>query len=256
MVLFVLSGAAGLLSFFLWLLMNDPVWLNLAYVIGIWFFLLPLIVTVSHLVIPFFSNRVLNNYRVVQPMSILSALLACIFLRGLLEGIGMRRYFWIPDTVLLLFAFYLSFVWDFWKSVEVRMLFMLHLSFAWFSIALILDLLQNLTFVWRHETRSVLGLAPLHALTIGFFSSMVIGMSIRVTLGHSGRHMEADRTAWRIFFTFQIGALLRVLADLFQAGSLLNVGGYEGSGFLWIGGFLFWLLKYGPLLWRPAVAEN
>lgn len=49
MVFFIVSGAVGLFSFFLWLSTNNLIWLNSALVVGIWFFLLPLIVTVSFL---------------------------------------------------------------------------------------------------------------------------------------------------------------------------------------------------------------
>ncbi len=253
---FAVSGAVGVLSFFLWLFTNNPFWLNVSRVVGIWFFLLPLIVTVGHLVIPFFSKAVLKNYRVFQPLSILWVLLVGIFLRGLLEGTGMWRFFWIPDLFLFFFASYLSFVWGFWKSAEIKILFMLHLSFAWFPVALILDLIQNWVLLWSHGTRFILGFAPLHALTIGFFASTVIGMSTRVTLGHSGRAVGADRTTWRLFCTFQIAAILRVLADFFPSGTLLNRGGYESSALLWIGAFTFWLIKYGPLFWQPALTDQ
>jgi uncharacterized protein involved in response to NO len=253
MILFIIFGAVGLLSLSVWLFLNNPVWLKFALVVGIWFFLLPLIVTMSHLVIPFFSKAVLKNYRVVQPMSILWILLAGIFIRGLLEWMEWRGAFWIPDLILLLPASYLSLVWGFRKSVAIKMLFMLHLSFSWFSIAIVLDLLQSLTFVGSRESLLILGLAPLHALTIGFFSNMVIGMSTRVTLGHFGRPVAVDETAWRLFLTFQIAAILRVSADLFPTGGLLSMGGYGVSALLWMAGFFFWLLKYGPLLWRPGL---
>lgn len=256
MVFFIFSGAAGLCSFLLWLSTNTPIWRHYSSVIGIWFFLLPLTVTVSHLVIPFFSKNALKNYRLVQPVSILCILLGGIFLRGLLEGMGMRRYFWFPDTVLLLSASYLSIVWGFWKSAEIKMLFMLHLSFVWFSVAIFLDLLQSLVFVWSHETQFILGRAPLHALTIGFFSNMVIGMSTRVTLGHFGRPVLPGNTAWRLFWVFQIVAILRILSDLFPAGSLITLAGYQSSGLLWIGGLCFWLQKYGTLLWGPVHADQ
>lgn len=249
MVFFLLLGEGGLFLFFLWLLTDRPAWLDGSLLIGIWFFLLPLVATVSHLVIPFFSKAALQTYRVIQPMWILWVLLGGIFLRGLLEGIPIRSAFWIPDIVLLLLASSLSWVWGLRKSAGIKLLFMLHLSFAWFSIASVLDLLQSLAFAWSGETRFILGFAPLHALTLGFFSNMVIGMSIRVTLGHSERRAPVDAAAWRIFLLFQIAALLRVLADLFPAGGLFNVAGYQGSALFWIGGFSYWLAKYGPLLW-------
>ena len=255
-IFFVMVGAVGGLLFFFWLFTENPIWLSFSFVVGIWFFLLPLVVTVSHLIIPFFSKAALRHDRLAQPLWTLWVLLAGIFLRGLLEGMQMRRFFWIPDAVLLLFASYLSSAWGIRKSAVIKMLFILHLSFAWFSVALILDLLQSLVFVWSGETVLVLGFAPLHALTIGFFSNMVIGMATRVTLGHSGRRVGGDPSAWRIFLIFQIAAILRVLADLFPAGALLNQSGYEAAALLWIGGFFFWLLKYGPLLWQPSPAES
>jgi uncharacterized protein involved in response to NO len=250
--LFVCAGAFGLFSFFLWLLLNNPLWLHIAGVVGVWFFVLPLVVTVSHLVIPFFSRAVIKNYRLVQPFSILSILLAGMGSRGLLEGIGLPEFFWIPDLVLLIFASYLSFVWDFQKSIANKMLFMLHLSFAWFSIGVALDLIQSLTYAVSQGTFLILGHAPLHALTLGFFSSMVIGISTRVTFGHSGRQVSADSNTWMLFLMFQGAASLRVLADLFSSGSLMSIAGYEGSALLWIGGFFLWVLKYGFLLWQPA----
>ncbi|MFY9270164.1 MAG: NnrS family protein [Candidatus Manganitrophaceae bacterium] len=254
--LLVIFGAVGLFSFFLWLLMNKPIWLNLARIIGVWFFLLPLVVTVSHLVIPFFSKSLLKNNRLVQPLSILPTLLAGLFIRGLMEAMEMRESVWIPDLFLLFFALYLSSVWGFWKSIEIKMLFMLHLSFAWFSVGLILEILQSLTLVLSQGRVFILGHAPLHALTIGFFASMVIGMSTRVTLGHSGRPIGPNSSAWKIYLIFQIAAITRILADFFPAGDLLNRGGTEGAALLWIGGFSFWLIKYGPFLWRPALIDQ
>lgn len=254
--LFVCTGASGLFSFFLWLLVNNPLWLRIAGVVGVWCFLLPLVVTVSHLVIPFFSRAVIKNYRVVQPLLILWILLAGMGFRGLLEGIGVQGFFWIPDLALFGFASYLSFVWDFQKSAGIKMLFMLHLSFVWFSIGSALDLIQSLAFALSEGTLFILGHAPLHALTLGFVSSMVIGISTRVTFGHSGRQVSADRTTWRLFLMFQGAAVLRVLADFFPTGSLLSIAGYEGSALLWIGGFSLWLLIYGFLLWQPAPAHR
>ena len=39
----------------------------------------------------------------------------------------------------------------------------------------------------------LLGQAPLHALTLGFFASMLLGMAARVTMGHSGRPVAAGK---------------------------------------------------------------
>jgi uncharacterized protein involved in response to NO len=55
-----------------------------------------------------------------------------------------------------------------------------------------------------------LGRAPLHALGIGFLSSLVLAMATRVTLGHSGRRLIMDRFTVACFVALQVAALLRV----------------------------------------------
>ena len=48
-------------------------------------------------------------------------------------------------------------------------------------------------------TSGTLGLAPVHALGIGFFAAMLLAMATRVSLGHSGRPLKADGLVWALF---------------------------------------------------------
>jgi uncharacterized protein involved in response to NO len=254
--LFVSIGALGLFSFILWLYLNIPVLIRVSLTAGIWCFLLPLVVTVSHLVIPFFSRVVIKNYQIVRPLPILWILLLAIVFRGLLEGTALSVWFWIPDVVMIVNATYLTLVWRIQKSFANKMLFMLHLSFVWFSIGTGLDLIQSLTFLLSQGSSSILGHAPLHALTLGFFASMVVGISTRVTFGHSGREVRPERTSWNLFLIFQGAAVLRVFGDFFPAGSLANRAGFEGSALLWIVGFSLWIMNFGYLLWQPSTNQH
>ena len=96
-------------------------------------------------------------------------------------------------------------------------------------------------FIW--------GLAPLHALTIGCFSTLLIGMATRVTLGHSGLPMKVGRPINLMFIGIQLVAILRVLADILpiQTGHWL----YVAAGAVWLACFGSWAVRYFPVYWRP-----
>ena len=98
-------------------------------------------------------------------------------------------WLWLFDLPLLAQTLYLSWHWQLRRSFEVRLLAVLHVAFAWTSIALALYAVQSLALL---ADVGILRFAPLHALTIGLFGSMVLGMASRVTLGHSGAELEAD----------------------------------------------------------------
>jgi uncharacterized protein involved in response to NO len=121
------------------------------------------------------------------------------------------------------------------------MLVVLHIAFAWLAPAFALFALQSLL-------PGKLGQAAMHALTIGFFSSMLIGMVSRVTLGHSGRPVLADDAMWTAFWLMQVAAVLRVLGDL-----VLPMGGLllTASSVVWLGAIGLWAVAYAPALWRP-----
>ena len=73
---------------------------------------------------------------------------------------------------------------------------------------------QSLLFFASGGELSIFGLAPLHALAIGYFARMVLGMASRVTLGHSGHPLVLDKFSWLLFIGFQAAVLLRILPDL------------------------------------------
>jgi uncharacterized protein involved in response to NO len=77
---------------------------------------------------------------------------------------------------------------------------------------------------------------------------MLIGMASRVSLGHSGRSLQADGLTWALFWLIQGVALLRMLPDLVPGlpPSLITL-----AGALWLLAFGLWTGKYAPMYWRP-----
>lgn len=221
---------------------------TLARSAGIWLFLLPIFFAVSHRMLPFFSANVIPDYVVVRPNWALAVVPPAALAHLLLELNGLAAWTWLPDLLLAGTALYLTWSWRLRESFAQPLLAMLHIGFAWLGIAFLLFALQSLALLGGVV---VLGKAPLHALTIGFFGGMVLAMITRVTLGHSGRRLVVEKAVWRMFLLFQLAAVLRIAGDLpgvsFAARSHL----YLCAAILWLGCFVFWTIRYLPIYWRP-----
>lgn len=243
------AGWLGMLSYLLWLVTGNGLFAVFALKAGVWFFLLPVFFTVSHRMIPFFSSRVLDNYQIVRPKGALGMILACSVGHGVLEFLGWNAWLWLFDLPLFAQALYLSWRWQFRRSFNVRLLAVLHIAFAWLSIAMALYAVQSLALLASGGNLRILALAPLHALTVGLFASMVLAMASRVTLGHSGLELEADGVTWVLFLGFQAAALARIGGDLPFAGAAAGHF-YLLAGLVWLVCFLPWFGKYAPKYWQ------
>ncbi|MCX7150522.1 MAG: NnrS family protein, partial [Rhodocyclales bacterium] len=165
---------------------------------------------------------------------------------GVLAFLEQVQWLWLPDLPAMLVAGYLTWLWWSRAAMANRMLTVLHVAFAWLGPAFGLSALQSLL---HDVTPGFLGQAPLHALTLGFFASMLLGMASRVTMGHSGRPVAADEVMWRAFCTMQAAALLRVVSELPALPGAYHLMWL--SSMLWLGAFALWVWRYAPACWRP-----
>lgn len=239
------AGAAGLgcLIAFAW-----SGWLDgprLAEGIGVWACLAPLFIVVCHRMVPFFSSNVIPRYQIVRPYWVLYLLLGgCIAHLALQLG-GLPEWLWLPDTVIAGLGSWLSWRWKLHGSFRARLLAMLHLAFLWLPATMWLSAVQSATLLAGH---ALLGLAPQHTLAIGFFASLLLAMVSRVTLGHSGRALQADSATWRLFLALQIVALLRVSAEFTQAAYNVLV---LAAALVWLLIFGLWCVKMIPIYLKP-----
>lgn len=241
-----LAGLGELLVLAGWSL-DRPAWWAAGLELAVWGFLTPLFLTVCHRMIPWFTSRVVANYVMIRPYPPLWALWAgCLIHFGLVAA-GRGEWSWLVDWPMAAIAFWFSARWGFARGFQVRLLAMLHLAFLWAGVAFALHGLDSLAawldLGWRA------GHAPLHAFGIGFFGAMLIGMASRVSLGHSGRKLEADGFTWALFWAIQLVALARMAPDL-GAGwfphALVDLAGWA-----WLLVFGAWAWKYAPFYWRP-----
>ena len=243
------SGWCGVAAYLIWLLSGQAVWLNFALQAGIWLFLLPEFVTVGHRMIPFFTSSALPQCRVTSADWPWWVILACSVSHGMLQLAGASSWLWLCDTPLSTGALYLSYAWNLRRSLTVPILAVPHIGFAWLGIAALLFTVQSLNLLLSHGEHSLLGLAPLHALTIGCFSTLLIGMATRVTLGHAGLPVNVRRPMWLPLAGLQAVVLLRILADMLpvQWSHWL----YLAAATAWLACFLPWVITYLPAYLRP-----
>jgi uncharacterized protein involved in response to NO len=243
----LLAGMVGDAAFLAWLPTREPIFFETGVAIGIWAFLVPLFLAVCHRMLPWFTSRVVPNYVIVRPYGPLRAMLVACLGHGLLEILGQRPLTWLVDLPLAALALWFISRWGIARSLGERLLAVLHIAFVWAAIAFALYGLSSLMLFL--DLAGGLGHAPLHALGIGFFGAMLVGMASRVSLGHSGRPLRADGLTWWLFWGVQVAALARMLPDLLPAPMPYRM--VSLSAVLWLAAFGLWAWCYAPLYWRP-----
>lgn len=246
-VMFV--GALSAAAFGAWLATDEPMFAAASRHAGVWFFLVPLFLTIEHRLVPFFSSRIIEGYAVFRPQWSLPLLMAAAAAHFALELAGARAWLWVADAPMAAWVALLAVKWGLKGSFRARLLVMLHLTLVAGAVAFALYALDSLATAAGHA--GALGLAPLHALTIGYFAATTVAMVSRVSLGHSGRALEADPLTWWAFLGLLATAGLRTVADLWFVPPALRLGLSVAAAVLWLAVFMTWAARYVPLYLRP-----
>jgi uncharacterized protein involved in response to NO len=244
-------GWCSLAAYLVWLTSDNEVYLRFAIQGGLWLFMVPVFASVVHRMLPFFTSSALPQHVVQRPDWPWWVLLAGSVAHTLLQLASLGNWLWLCDFPMAVAALYLTSTWGLLRSLRIPLLGILHIGFAWMGIAMLLFGIQEILSFINASTIPVMGLAPLHALTIGCFATLLIGMGTRVTHGHSGLPMQVGTTFIVLFAGIQLAALLRVLADILplQGGYLL----YVAAAAVWLACFTPWVVRYLPVYWRPRV---
>src|SRR5690349_11408302 len=96
--------------------------------------LLPIYFTVCHRMIPFFTNVVMPNYRIVRPMWALAAAWSLLLVHLYLELRHGYAWLWLTDLPLAMLFAWLLVAW--WPQGRMpALLRVLYLGFAWLPVA-------------------------------------------------------------------------------------------------------------------------
>ena len=121
------------------------------------------------------------------------------------------------------------------------LLFILHLGYAWVVIGTALLGLSILD-------AGVPVASAIHALTAGGIGTMILAVMPRVTLGHTGRDLTANRTTVAIFVLINAAAITRVAASWNTDDMMILLA---LSAACWMGAFGLFEVVYGPMLLTP-----
>ncbi|MGB5591560.1 MAG: NnrS family protein [Gammaproteobacteria bacterium] len=242
----LLLGLGALLAYAFWRAGGEWTWVYVGVTASLWLFLAPVFLSVSHRMIPFFTHAALGgNYEMARPTVLLWLLVAGCWAHFGLGALHCFEWLWLADLPLAAIAGYLWLRWQPGRSHGNALLRALFVAFAWFPIATLIAAAQSLWYLI--DGNFLFGRAPVHALTIGFFSTMAMAMVTRVALGHSGRKLFMQRWQWRALLMLQGVALVRIAAEwpgltADIANTLISV-----SSWLWLitlspwAGYFIWI---------------
>jgi uncharacterized protein involved in response to NO len=164
--------------------------------------------------------------------------------------VGLMASFTPNHPVTGILAFMAALVHGFrlsrWRAFSTTvnpLLFVLHAAYAWFPVAYVL--LGCSVFGWLFTPTTAL-----HALTMGAIGMVVMAVTTRVALGHTGRPLKAARATVVAYWLLMIAVLIRVLGPLTENGYLLMI---DLSAAGWIAAFGIFIWVYWPILARPRV---
>lgn len=123
-----------------------------------------------------------------------------------------------------------------WKS---PILWVLHLGYAWVAVGLCLSGIAAFVPGWMPN-------APTHALAVGAIGMLILGMTARVSLGHTGRMLVVARPVAVAFGLLLLAAVVRSLGPLVLPSAY--VPELVVSGVLWTAAFGIFTLVYAPIL--------
>lgn len=135
--------------------------------------------------------------------------------------------------------------WHGVATLRDPLLLVLHIGYAWLVVGL---LLLGLSILWPSVPRT----AAIHAVAVGAVATMILAVTTRASLGHTGRALRAAWPTVGAYVLLSLAAVGRVATGF---GWLDYLPGLHLSACLWIVAFLLFLIVYGPILTKPRMGE-
>ena len=133
--------------------------------------------------------------------------------------------------------------WKGFATTSNPLLFVMHVAYAWIPVGYFL--MACAVFGWIFTPT-----AALHALTMGAIGSIILAVTTRVALGHTGRPLKAARATVLAYWIFMLAVLIRVLGGLAGFGYLMII---DLSALGWMLTFAIFTWVYWPILSRPKI---
>lgn len=245
-----LVGAGVMFWLAVSLALNSMALLRTGIQMAIWWFLAPVFAVMSHRMVPFFSATLIERLDAWRPNWVLAMMLGALLFEGL---VSVADLWWWPlpqglrwlqvgvETALAVLMLGLALRWGFVQSLKIRLLAMLHGGFVWLGMALALNAVSHGLMAASGDTMSM-GLAPLHAMTMGYLGCTMLAMVTRISSGHGGRKESADNLVWWLYWVLQAAVILRASAAMADA---LSQSLTLAAVVAWCMAMVGWAVRYG-----------
>jgi uncharacterized protein involved in response to NO len=207
--------------------------------ISIYLYLFLLTFSVAQRMVPFFSHSMVGRND-----HLMKVVFALLILHILLEGFYTHSSFIVDILIGLLIGKELL-RWKLQFPNPNPLLWILHTALYWVPIAFLLGGLTNLVSLLSGISFLAL---DIHMLTLGFIFTILIGFGTRVTIGHSGDMMQADKWTVRLFYWTQVVVGLRILVSLAAVYGWNFMILFDITATAWIIMFIAWAVKFFAVL--------
>ncbi|GAA0859253.1 NnrS family protein [Aliiglaciecola litoralis] len=137
-----------------------------------------------------------------------------------------------------------QFRWRPWVTLNAPLVWSLHFSMLFIPV--------GLTLLGLHFLFGLLSLSTaLHSITVGAIGGMIVAMTSRVSLGHTGRVLEVGRTMQLAFIAIILAAYVRSVLVAFWPQYSVEL--WILSAGLWCVTFACFIACYLPILSAPRV---
>ncbi len=232
------GGVAHLLLVvgYLW---EIPALIHFSNLVGVYLYLFLVAFSVAQRMVPFFSRcDVQKDPNLLVMVSLL--------LGGhvLLESIHPHLSFIADFALMYLIGIHLI-SWDLPFPNPNPLLWVLHLALFWIPIAFLLSGLSNLIALFTDSNFLFL---DMHTLMMGFVLTILIGFGTRVTLGHSGAPVVADRWSTILFYWTQVVVIARLMTSIITALGWNFLFWFDITITVWLVLFGIWASRFFKVL--------
>lgn len=147
----------------------------------------------------------------------------------------------VTGVIAAITLYYRWWLWRGWDTRAEPMLWILHVGYFWLPSGI---LLAGLSQVLDISTS-----AGIHAITTGAIGTLILAVTSRVALGHSGRPITSRPALTAAYIMVTLSAICRVSVAL----SIIPGFGLHIAAVLWCLAFALFVGLYWPILTQPRV---
>lgn len=190
-------------------------------------------------VFPFFKQKAIENSIVKSNPIIEKITFISTFIFIISNSFFEMTYFNIFICIIAGLSHFIRFyLWRPFQTIKVPILWILFIGYFWMILAFIL---KGISIIYE------IPVSPSnHLFTIGTIGILIYGMITRVSLGHTGRIIKADKTIVLAYILLNLATILRVFVPLISSEKYSFA--IFHSAVLWIIAFIFFVLKYWKIL--------